>query len=210
MADAGKTRPGPMHITLVGASIGKAWRFEGIGRRGNLSGYAFEYVGNFSFDKSELIQELVARRDKPGMVLIKECSTYFPGDTARYRKDLMTWVGWLRGAGIQPVLVTTAPVSEPGSALARARIIVKHFLGLPAWLDEIAAYNAWLREYAARERLPVFDLEAVLRTSDDDGYLRKEYGAGDMVHLSEAAYRAMDREFAVFLRALDTAVTPRG
>ncbi len=192
-------------IILVGASIGKAWHIEKLTNRENLPGYSFNYVGVNAFDKSPLIDQLIARKDKPDFVMIKECSTYFPGNTEKYHNSVENWVTQLKRAGIRPVLVTTAPVAEPSGLMAKSRIAIKHLFGMHSWLDEITAYNAWLREYAARERLPLFDLEAVLRISDSNKYLKKEYDSGDMVHLTDAAYKVMDREFAVFLRRMEGA-----
>ena len=196
-------------VVLVGASIGKAWHFEDLGRRSNLPGYSFAYLGKNAFDKGALIQELVAEKERPAFVLIKECASYFWSDTSNYRQSLMAWVGQLRAAGIEPVLVTTAPVSEPEGVIPRAKIAVKHLLGRPEVQTDLTAYNDWLRQYAHQERLPLFDLEAVVRISSDDKHLRRDYDSGDGLHLSNAAYHALDREFAGFLRGLDAAGAPR-
>ncbi|MBI3546799.1 MAG: hypothetical protein HY081_09460 [Gammaproteobacteria bacterium] len=193
-------------IVLVGASIGKAWQIEQLGKRESLPGYSFGYVGVNAFDKSPLVEQIIARKQKPDFVMLKECSTYFPGNTEQYHRGVENWVAQLKRAGIRPVLVTTAPVAEPAGVIAKGKIALKHLFGMHAWMDEISAYNAWLREYAAREQLPLFDLEAVLRISDTNKYLKKEYDIGDMVHLTPAAYKAMDHEFAAFLRRLDASV----
>lgn len=200
---------GDKKIVLVGASIGKAWHIDQLAQREDLPGYSFGYVGVNSFDKGPLIDELITRKDKPDWVMIKECSTYFPGDEQRYHRSVEEWAAQLRRAGIQPVLVTTAPVSEPAGTIAKGRITVKHLLGMRSWLDDITAYNDWLRRYAAREHLPLFDLEAVLRVSDNNRYLKKEYGSGDMVHLTPVAYQAMDSEFTAFLKRTEAASAAR-
>jgi len=207
MAETGKTRQEPRRITLVGASIGQDWHFERLGDRVPLAEYKFSYVGVNAFDKTPLITGLVGGADRPDIVLIKECSTYFPGDIERYRRGVMTWVDQLRKSGIQPMLVTTAPVSEPfGSA---ARRFVKKMLGKPDWLDTVTAYNDWLKVYAQHEKIPVFDLEAVLRRSDSERWLKAEYDVGDRVHLNAAAYKAMDRAFAAFLSGTQSRVELR-
>lgn len=202
-ADAGRK------VVLVGASIGKAWHIEDLGPRTDLPGYSFNYLGNNEFDKSALVRQIITGKERPDLVLIKECASYFWRDTSTYRQSLMTWVGQLRAAGIRPVLVTTAPIAEPEGVIVRAKVAIKHLLGRPEVQTDLAAYNDWLRQYARQEGLPVFDLEAVLRISGDNRYLRKNYDSGDGLHLSDAAYRDMDREFASFLRSLEAGGGPR-
>ncbi len=186
-------------VVLVGASIGKAWHFEDVGRRASLPGYRFDYAGAYRFDKGDLVQGLVQDADKPDVVMIKECSTYFPGDPDDYRKKVTAWVEQLRAAGIQPMLVTTAPVGEPSGLVAKAKLKVKKLLGKPTWLDSITSFNDWIKEYGRAEGIPVFDLEALLRRSAEERWLKPEFDSGDTVHLTEAAYREMDRGFARFL-----------
>jgi hypothetical protein len=189
----------PNRVVLVGASIGKIWHFDRIGKRVALPGYRFDYVGVYAFDKGPLIQQLVTDPDKPDIVLIKECATYFPGDTEQYQRQFMSWVETLRAVGIQVVLVTTAPVAEPTEYIPRAKIFVKRLIGRPTQLDAIVQFNAWLKQYAQRERIPVFDLEAKLHRSESERWLRSEYDIGDKLHLNELAYRVLDEEVAKFL-----------
>jgi hypothetical protein len=198
MADSGKVEH-PKRVVLVGASIGKDWHFDRIGERVALPGYRFDYVGVYSFDKGPLIQKLVTDPDKPDIVLIKECAAYFPGDSEQYQRQFMSWVETLRAVGIQVVIVTTAPVAEPTEYIPRAKIFVKLLIGKPAWLDSIVQFNDWLKQYAQRERIPVFDLEAQLRRSESERWLRSEYDAGDKMHLNESAYRVLDGSFSKFL-----------
>jgi hypothetical protein len=135
-------------VVLVGASIGNNWHFDRIGERVPLPGYRFNYVGVYSFDKGPLIQKLVTDPDKPDIVLIKECASYFPGDTEQYQRQFLSWVETLRAVGIQVVLVTTAPVAEPTDYIPRAKIFVKRLIGKPLQLDSIKQFNDWLKQYA--------------------------------------------------------------
>ncbi|HET9651738.1 MAG TPA: SGNH/GDSL hydrolase family protein, partial [Usitatibacter sp.] len=109
------------------------------------------------------------------------------------------WVEELRHAAIQPVLVTTAPLAEPAGAVARGRQLVKTMIGRGSAMHSIVEFNEWLRQYAAREEIPVFDLEAALRRGPGDRWMKPEYDAGDRVHLNAAGYRAMDEAFTRFL-----------
>jgi hypothetical protein len=197
--EAGPSTREAVRITLVGASIGKAWHFDRLGERISAPGYQFAYLGNYDFDKGPLIEDLATARIKPDIVMIKECATYFPGDLDRYQHQIVSWVGKLRAAGIRPVLVTTAPVAEPTDLLTRAKNTVKQLVGIPTRLESELRFNDWLRDHADREKIPVFDIEAHLRRSDSNRWLRNEFDAGDGLHLNEAAYRNLDNAFSGFL-----------
>lgn len=196
-----QTKPAT-RITLVGASIGKDWNFDRIGERVKVPGYDFRYVGRYDFDKSQLIDALIGQAQRPDVVMIKECSSYFPGDMGRYQTFIRGWVGKLRGAGIQPVLVTAAPVKEPG-LLQRVKNRAKKAMGKPVWPESVSAFNDWLRAYAAREGVPLFDLERALWIAPDRRYLKPEFSTQDDVHLSRAAYEQVDRDFERFLSVLN-------
>lgn len=204
-ADAAPTAQSERRLVLLGASIGKEWRFDSLPARAGLTGYRLEYQGINAFDKTPLLEGVLRQSRKPDYVLIKECSTYFPGDQRSYREKVVAWVQKLRAAGVRPVLVTAAPVDAPHGTLDRAKDMVKHVIGRTTWADEVSGYNDWLRGYARQENIPLFDLEAVLRIGADNRHLRPEYGVGDYVHINQQAYKALDREFVVFLRQLSPA-----
>lgn len=189
-------------IVLIGASIGEAWNLPAFPQRMGISGYSFDYKGVYDFNKRKLIDEVLGKKSKPDYVMIKECSTYFPRDPASYKKDIPAWVEQLRAAGVKPILVTAAPVGEDW--ITKTKNIVKAAIGRPTWLESIAAYNDWIKAYGAQQKIPVFDLEAVLRESDAHRELKKEYDRGDLVHLTPAAYKEVDKAFAQFLRQLDS------
>jgi hypothetical protein len=189
----------PRRVVLVGASIGKAWHFEHLGERVKLPGYRFEYLGVYDFDKGKLVSNLVTNPDKPDIVLIKECATYFPGDVEQYHLLIKSWVDTLLAAGIRPVIVTTAPVAEPTGLLPRAKTLIKRLLGMQTTHESVMVYNDWLKEYAKNKNIPLFDLEAVLRRSANERWLKPEYDEGDGLHLNAAAYTVMDHAFSVFL-----------
>lgn len=191
--------PNPVRITLVGASVGKAWNFDRVGERISAPEYRFAYLGVYDFDKGPLIEKLASASDKPDVVMVKECAAYFPGDLETYQRQIVSWVTRLRGAGIRPVLVTTAPIAEPTDVLARTKDAAKRLVGKPTRLDSELRFNDWLKEYAGRENIPVFDLEAQLRRSDSERWLRNEFDAGDGLHLNDTAYRTIDSAFAKFL-----------
>jgi hypothetical protein len=101
---------------------------------------------------------------------------FFAGDTEQYQHQFMSWVELLRTVGVQVVIVTTAPVAEPTEYVPRAKIFVKRLIRKPTQLDSIVQFNEWLKEYAQRGRIPVFDLWAQLQRSNSERWLRSEYG----------------------------------
>jgi hypothetical protein len=195
-------------ITLVGASIGKSWQFDRLADRVPLPGYRFAYDGTYQFDKGPVIAKVLAGADRPAAVMIKECASYFPGDLEVQRRSVSQWVGELRRAGVRPILVTTAPIAEPTRVMDRARALAKRLLGRTTAQEGLVVFNDWLREYAQRERIPLFDLEAVLRRSASDRWMRSEFDSGDRLHLNATAYAAMDRAFAEFLAAQARSAAP--
>lgn len=189
-ASGEKTR----RVVLVGASVGKAWVLPGLPRRVHETGFEFEYVGKYKFDKSEEIEALLAREsDRPDGIIIKECAAFFPGDTTRYRELVRSWVDRCRAERVTPILATIVPV-------ARTYPIRTFFLelihGRIAWpsrtFDAVIAFNDWLRAYAREEGLAVIDLEAAVRRSPEDRHLRESFARRDGLHLNAKAYRALD------------------
>lgn len=199
---AGEIGDSPTRMVLVGASIGRNWHIDQLTKRTQVPGnYRFEYLGVNAFDKTPLIQAIESRTEKPQAVLLKECATYFPGDLAAFQAHEKAWVKSLRDAGIQPILVTTAPVAEPKEMLPKFKNWVKQIIGKPTWQGSVLQFNDWLKAYAASEGLEVFDLEAALRRSAEDRWLRDEFDNGDGMHLNSTAYQAVDKAFVAFLAA---------
>jgi hypothetical protein len=95
--------------------------------------------------------------------------------------------------------VTSAPVREPTGYVERTKSFLKRLLDKPSSLDSITEFNDWMKEYARGENIALFDLEAVLRRSESERWLRAEYDIGDRVHLNSVAYGVMDHAFAEFL-----------
>ncbi len=187
------------HLILIGASIGQAWNLAAWPQRVGLPDYTSESIPNWQFDKSEAVSEVVIRPKrpfrltrtflksllqppppKPDVVILKECSSYFPGDLAKYEKDIDRWVRQLNGTGATVVLATVVPVTE-----ARSKQV-------PGKQEELLEYNRWVREYAMKNGLTVLDLESALRDNSAAGYLRPEFAQPDGSHLVPAAYTVLD------------------
>jgi hypothetical protein len=190
--------PRTTHVILIGASIGQAWNLPGWPQRVNLSGFTAESIANWQFDKSEGVEEVLIRPKrrfrftrtylksliqpppkKPDIIILKECSSYFPGDLESYKKDVDKWVQELQGTGAKVVLATVVPVTEQRAQQN------------PGKQESIRDYNKWVRQYSRNSGLSVLDLDLALEQSG--GYLRNEFAQPDGSHLNAAAYGVLDR-----------------
>ena len=195
-ATAPDAAPRPLRIVLIGASIARGWQLDGFAARTGRSDVAVEYVGEYGFDKSKSLAAVLARAgDRPDVVILKECGAYFPGDQAAYEAMIRRWVDALRAAGVVPVVATVGPVAAPQGVVASLKDFVKRWvLRREDQNAAIARYNAWLRGYAAEQKLAVLDLEAALSAAEGGPHLDPRYDGGDGLHLSEQAYPILDRE----------------
>src|SRR5262245_58744670 len=93
----------PVHVALIGASIGQGWRLAEWPARAGVLGFTAEAIAAWQFDKTEAVQEVLMRPARkfrltrtylkswfqpppptPDVVILKECSSYFPGELERY------------------------------------------------------------------------------------------------------------------------------
>jgi lysophospholipase L1-like esterase len=116
------------------------------------------------------------------VIVLKECSSYFPGDLTLERKQqLFTgWIDEVRKRGINVVVATVVPVTKDRAARE------------PGKQEQIRAFNDWLRTYARANGLVLLDLEAALRADERERYLRDELTSGDGSHLNRKAYGILD------------------
>jgi hypothetical protein len=188
-----------IHVALVGASIGQGWHLAEWPARVQDARFSAESIPNWQFDKSEAVGEILMRPARkfrltrtylrslfqppprtPDIVILKECSSYFPGDLAAYRRNMTNWVSELRAKHIRVMLATVVPVT---------RTLSDKIPGKQAMLLE---YNDWVRKYARNEGMTVLDLEVALRTDETGRYLRDELAASDGSHLDAPAYKVLD------------------
>jgi hypothetical protein len=191
-----------VRVLLLGASVGKEWNFPQWPQRMNKSGYIFEMVPCYSFDKSQAIDDILIRPKrkfrmtrkfiksllkpaprKPDIIIIKECAAYFPTKPAKYKALVNQWVAQCQEAGIEPVLTTVIPVTR------------EHAEDKPGRQEGISEYNDWVRKYALKMSLPLLDLEAALRIDRADRFLRSDLAAEDGLHLNSRAYEFLDQWF---------------
>ena len=199
------------HIVLLGASVGKAWNIESLPNRirqsntnnssdpinpKNLINYRFEYVGEYQFDKSKALQQILQRKEnKPDAIFIKECAAYFPGDFPHYQELMKRWIRQCQEAKIIPNPTTVVPVIKDMSLKTKIKDYIKRYVGKSpntSRLTGILQYNDWIKSYAQKEGLTVLDLETPLRTSNKDRSLRIDFHSGDGLHLNSRAYTLLD------------------
>jgi hypothetical protein len=116
------------------------------------------------------------------VILIKECSTYFPGESSLQRKQefIQLWVRQIKERRIQVMLATTVPVTKDRAMKDRGK------------QEALREFNDWLRVYAAKSDIVLLDLEAALRTNNEERHLRDEFDVGDGSHLNRKAYDMLD------------------
>jgi hypothetical protein len=183
------------HVVLLGASVGKAWDFPGLPARVSGGDYTCESVTEYRFNKSDELAAILSRaQDKPDAVIIKECAAFFPGDLMKYQGLIRRWADECRRASVVPIFATVVPVTRTYPF----RTFVLHllhgkFLYPRGTFEGIIAYNDWIREYAAQEKLTLIDLEAAVRISPKDRHLKESFARKDGLHLNSKAYRELDR-----------------
>lgn len=196
MSQTGKTT----HVVLIGASIGQSWHLAEWAARVKATGFSAESVPAWQFDKSAVLEEVLMRPgrkfrptrtylrslfqappQKPDVVILKECSSYFPGDPSKYQRSVEGWVSRLQAKQIKVILATVVPVTRSRAAQDAGK------------QEGLLKYNEWIREFARQHGLEVLDLEAALRADDSEKYLREEFAADDGSHLNSAAYQILDQ-----------------
>ena len=189
------------HIILIGASIGKAWNLSALPERMNDSSYFFEYVHGGGWDKSARLKEITSRqRRKPDVVIIKQCAAYFPGDIELYKRLMKQWIVECREAGIIPVPSTVVPVTRLHSFTSiprhglRRRHPFKDGNPFRHWRAKaVFEFNDWIRSYCGKNDLSFLDLEAAVRVSKRNRYLKGDLARLDGLHLKANAYRLLDQ-----------------
>ncbi|MCX5701477.1 MAG: hypothetical protein NTW64_00640 [Candidatus Omnitrophica bacterium] len=190
----------PVRVLLLGASVGQAWNLPEWPTRVHNNDYVMETIAEYSFDKSNALEEILMRPErkfhltrayikslfkqapqKPNIIIIKECAAYFPGDLGKNKELVKKWVNQCKAAAIKPVLATVVPVTE------------EHSLKIPGRLQGILEYNDWIRQYTRENGIVCLDLEAALRISKDDRRLRPDLTSGDGLHLNRKAYDILDK-----------------
>lgn len=165
------------YVVLVGASVAKKWNLRQLSARQNLQNTFFGYRGLYEFDKSTLIDNLVAMPLKPDAVIIKECAEYFPRNIDTSLSKIKQWAKQLEDADIEPILATVVPITK-----SRAK---KN----PTVQQGINDFNNAIRKYGDEKTIKILDLQAALSSHVDPGYLDETYADRDGLHLENVAYK---------------------
>lgn len=205
-----------LHVTLVGASIGQEWKLTELPQRRTLKDVQLEALQVWQFDKSEVVEELLLRPARkfeltrsylagffkpspqpPDVIVLKECSAYFPSNLEADKTMVQRWVKQISDKGIGVMLATTVPVTQARAARE------------PGKMDGIRAYNAWVREYAHKHDIVLMDLEKTLSTDGAENYLRDDLTSGDGSHLNRKAYDLLDASMIEAIEAWRSRGFPR-
>ncbi len=169
--DGGSGELSDMIVAFVGASITDSWDFSHY-----FSGYNFRKVIHYDWDKVQVWNEVRALR--PRIVLVKECAAYFYSEGGTplgdYENCMQNMVSRIRGIGAIPILCTTIPVDVGYGDCTQAQ------------LDDIRAFNNWLRGYCSAQGIVIMDYDQ--RIADAQGQLPTAYHDGDGLHPNSAGY----------------------
>jgi hypothetical protein len=158
-------------VVFVGASITEAWDFDHY-----FPAQDFRKVIHFDWKKSDAWAQVPPH--KPKLVVVKECAAYFytGGGTPlnEFHAEIQTMVGLIRGIDATPVLATTVPVDVGFGGCTRQQ------------LDDIRAFNDWLRGYCGQQGIVCLDLYAAI--ADGQGQLPRDCHDGDGLHPNGRGY----------------------
>jgi len=188
-------------VVLLGASVGMEWNFPELPQRINNTDYVFEYVLHGDFDKSETLNKIISReKNKPDAIFIKECAAYFPGDMDRYKDLIKNWINTCIESDVIPIPATVVPVTrlhpfkKVPIDIIRGRNPFKADNPFKSKKNpKILEYNDWIRIYSKQKGLSVLDLEAAVRYSEENRYLREDLARIDGLHINSKAYKILDK-----------------
>jgi hypothetical protein len=196
-----------LHVDYVEASTASRWDLPGWAERRGSAGVEIHLHAIYDFDKTPAIQEILAEKvPGPRLVILQECSVYFPGDLEAYQAQFAGWVDRLETAGLRVAVATTVPPAADRGAVHALKTFVKtRLLGHPRQTTQVWAFNDWLRGFASSRGLPLLDLERLLRDSPDNRHLDPGFDGGDGIHVNPAAYALLDASLESFLETVQSA-----
>ncbi len=189
-------------IVYIEASTANRWNLGEFGVRVQDARYKIQTVIRYDFDKTVDVDRIVSDRGrKPDLVVLQECSVYFPGDMRLYEQKYRAWIKQIKQAGIIPAIATSVPPAHSQGLSEDVKTFIKvKILGRDSQYEQVIQFNEWLRRLAQDEKVPLIDLEAALRINDGDRHMRSDYDDGDGIHINRKAYDALDLEFLNLLK----------
>jgi len=109
------------------------------------------------------------------------------------RADYVAMLQQARAAGIEVILATEVPRSEPAGLVNEVRGWLGQLLGKESYSSKVNVHvrelNAFVRQLAAREKLLLLDFEQVF--APEGGARKPEYAKEDQSHITAAGYQAL-------------------
>lgn len=184
-------------LVVIGASYAGGWPIESIGglpvvNKGVGGQESHEMLSRF-------VDDVVAAR--PRYVIIWGfINDVFRTDLdraevrlERSRKDYRRMIELAREAGIRPVLATEITMAKSPGLVNALRYWFDGLRGKASYAQRVNRHvmtmNAWIREHAAADDIPVLDFERVL--ADADGWRRPAYATEDGSHVTAEGYTAL-------------------
>ena len=184
-------------LVILGASYAKGWGAP------PLPGYTVVNRGVGGEETKDMLarfQQDVVDAD-PAAVLIwghvnnitRSAPEKIPAVKEDTKKHYVEMIRMARGAGIQVILATEIPWTEPTGWVNDIMAFIGHLRGKTSYAQRVTSHvhelNDFLRQIAARDRLQLLDFETVF--AREDGTRINEYAAEDGSHISAAGYRAL-------------------
>jgi lysophospholipase L1-like esterase len=181
-------------VVILGASYAGGWKIDQIkgcsvineGIDGNQS---FEMASRYDAD-------VVAH--SPNYVLIwgfindvfRSDPAKLDESLARIKESYVAIIEKSKQHGIKPILATEVTMREQAGFKNKIMGLIGKVLGKSSYQDFINGHvndiNGWLREYAAKESIPILDFAEVLAGSD--GKRAEKYATDDGSHITSSAY----------------------
>lgn len=189
------------HIILLGASIGRAWDIESLPSRIKNNDYIFEYIQGGGFEKTKKLREILSSKDKQiDAVLLKQCAAYFPGNLEQLKRLMALWINECQKENVMPIPTTVVPVTRLHSfkkilidIIKRRKFFQQGNLFKHNRNKAVLDYNDWIRDYCEQNGLSYLDLEAAVRYSEKNRFLREDLAGVDGLHLNNKAYQILDQ-----------------
>ena len=113
-------------VAYIEASTVHLWKLEEFPARTRTERYRFRVLREYDFDKSRVVDQVLAGPPSlPGVVILQECSVYFPGDLPAYQRMYRGWIERLLARGLRPVIATVVPPARSQGWWQGAKDFVK-------------------------------------------------------------------------------------
>jgi len=183
-----------INVTYIEASIGQRWDLPKWPERVGKSDISIDFHPVYDFDKSTVLKQALSAKRKPDVVVLQECSVYFPGDLVADQQKVQSWVAQIRAAGAQPIIATTVPPAQSQGKWQDLKDTIKvYLLGRESQYKQIIAFNDWLRIYTRQENIPLMDFEAALRIDPKNRHMNEVFNVGDGIHINKQGYAILDK-----------------